>query len=896
MAGAGPGLSLRTVRSWPDSGRGGSLKRTPRGRYSSHFSSKEIKMVQLFPSTNLDVSPLSEGSYETMENGLVLVDSPKVGSSETIIQPLHLETSTIYHGYDAYIENGLICLKHKVRNLEKKKLKLEGYKNRLRRGETLNPDQMVAVEKYEEVLHHLQFAQELCKTLDGLTMNLLRAQKKAAKKEQLAKVELERKHLSLVLQVQHLLQGLRQEHVKRDLLAGKNQAPQLSAEKLHNLNQLANLLGVERDPRLSLKEQMEEAALAYSDLLEGKDKPVVGSTFKCLKEELMGLLNFKYFNCLSPPFTKYLDLLSSTCHRTPSKDISKKNWTLNVLETTEQEPPDCWDMKLSNGSTSHNATVSKTWRGAATLVPRGNSKKQPAPFKHQKQAATREQRANLALQLAAPMVFNSTTALPKDPILRKQQLEDLMTDIHGAFSFMQDSLLDSELSSSKGHPELRKPPFVSPAVLDSKTYSDAIPKLAHSTPLSSRIVDFESIIHSRNGDQCRQTCDLELASKSLHKKLQLVERKQAPSPPLYDKEEIIFVSLEDKSCALTPVTPLEEHPPCRRDSCPPPQERVYAAPASPSMASVHLQNTKGNENRNKRDSVASSEPKNAVGTQTPPEFAQSGYESHYGYSDCTFSSDGQTVLSLGQSEGHGSQSGQPCGRGSLRGGLYIPQTPVVDSLPVFYATRDTGYPNSCRRGSRRNNSCATLSDLSPVNSPDREEAFTVVDSGHEESLAFSTSEVPLTPHNHQHTALLPLHFYPLSQSVRVAFTASRTANFAPSNLDQPIVFDQLHSNLGDMYDSHIGRFTAPVNGTYVFIFNILKLAINVPLYINLMRNEEVIVSAYANDGAPDHETASNHAILPLFQGDQMWLRLHRGAIYGSTWKYSTFSGFLLYQD
>ncbi|CAF96739.1 unnamed protein product, partial [Tetraodon nigroviridis] len=191
---------------------------------------------------------------------------------------------------------------------------------------------------------------------------------------------------------------------------------------------------------------------------------------------------------------------------------------------------------------------------------------------------------------------------------------------------------------------------------------------------------------------------------------------------------------------------------------------------------------------------------------------------------------------------------------------------------------------------------ATLSDSSLVNSPDRKETFPVVDSGHEDSLSFSNSEVPLSPHDHQHTTLLPLQFYPLSQSVRVAFTASRTANFAPSNLDQPIVFDQLHSNLGDMYDPHIGRFTSPVNGTYVFIFNILKLAINVPLYINLMRNEEVIVSAYANDGAPDHETASNHAILPLFHGDQVWLRLHRGAIYGSTWKYSTFSGFLLYQD
>lgn len=45
----------------------------------------------------------------------------------------------------------------------------------------------------------------------------------------------------------------------------------------------------------------------------------------------------------------------------------------------------------------------------------------------------------------------------------------------------------------------------------------------------------------------------------------------------------------------------------------------------------------------------------------------------------------------------------------------------------------------------------------------------------------------------------------------------------------------------------------------------LKLAVNVPLYVNLMKNEEVLVSAYANDGAPDHETAKqsrNSSALP----------------------------------
>uniref|UniRef100_A0A3B4GYZ2 C1q domain-containing protein n=1 Tax=Pundamilia nyererei TaxID=303518 RepID=A0A3B4GYZ2_9CICH len=227
-------------------------------------------------------------------------------------------------------------------------------------------------------------------------------------------------------------------------------------------------------------------------------------------------------------------------------------------------------------------------------------------------------------------------------------------------------------------------------------------------------------------------------------------------------------------------------------------------------------------------------------------------------------------------------------------GSYISPTHLRDSGPLLYAARvikNNQHGILCHL-----NSTAAWSDSSQVSSPDREGAFTIVDSGHGDSLSVSTVEVPLTPHGHHHTALLPMQLYPLSQPLRVAFTASRTANFAPGNLDQPIVFDQLHSNLGEMYDTHIGRFTCPVNGTYVFIFHILKLAINVPLYINLMRNEEVMVSAYANDGAPDHETASNHAILPLFQGDQVWLRLHRGAIYGSTWKYSTFSGFLLYQD
>ncbi|XP_008303365.1 caprin-2, partial [Stegastes partitus] len=526
-----------------------------------------------------------------------------------------------------------------------------------------------------------------------------------------------------------------------------------------------------------------------------------------------------------------------------------------------------------------------------------------------------EQNAKSVIHMDMPVeIFNSPSAFPKDPILRKQHLEDLMTKIHGSFSFMQDSLLDGENSPTQGHPRLKRRPSGSPSPLARaglRSPADVLPKPMHSTPLPARLMECKASLN--NGDQCLETFDQEPSAKDLpHEPLHLAERKAFSSPPLYRRESSISVSLEEKSSPRTPVSDSGKQSPSNglaSCSSTPPQGRSFTTPPTrrsltstqfqniPSVFKVNASLPQNGEPNYKPDPAAFSKPMySTASTQTPPEFAPSEDELQPVYqTDYTLGNGGQLFLSPGQSGGSVSRPSRSYStRGSVRGGSYNPQANLRDSGPIAYTTRDAGHHHSSRCGDGRHNSSAVWNDSSQVSSPDLQGTFTVVDSGHEDSLSVSTLEVPLTPHSHHH--LLPMQLYPLSQPLRVAFTASRTANFAPGNLDQPIVFDQLHSNLGEMYDTHIGRFTCPVNGTYVFIFHILKLAINVPLYINLMRNEEVMVSAYANDGAPDHETASNLAILPLFQGDQVWLRLHRGAIYGSTWKYSTFSGFLLYQD
>ncbi|XP_032414388.1 caprin-2 isoform X1 [Xiphophorus hellerii] len=910
-------------------------------------------MVQLSPSHTLPVTQDSADGEDRHGDQLDTISSPKVEDlPEGLNSPqVSLEVSTAYHGYETYIEDGLICLKHKVRNLEKKKLKLKDYQKRLSQGEVLNKDQMVAVEKYDEVLHNLEFARELHKTLDGLTQNLLKAQKKVVKKEQIAKMETERRRLALVLQFQHLLGGLQQEHIRKDIMAGRNHAPYIPAHQLHSLNQLAAVMGVKRDGRMSLAEQMDQAALVYIDLLDGRDKPVAGSTYKLLKDELIRLLKYNFFSCLPPPpKASELSLTSANpsalksmpkenskelfnrLYLTDLETLNSQNWKEDFQAVREQEPPDSWDSEFPDGPLSPQIAVNKPWKGAATFIPKVvqvPSKKHSTESKQRKEKKTKgQQNAKLPNQMNLLVeVFSSPSALPKDPVLRKQHLEDLMTKIHGSFSFMQDSLLDGETSETNRTPRLnrRSSGALSPLAQGClRSPSDILAKTMHSTPLPPRLMDRKASVTVVDSNV--ETGALEPSSNNHSQvSIKLVDRKGYSSPPLFHGEATI--ADQEENC--TPGTESGKQSPCnglRSNTSTPPQADSFSTPpmrralTTSQFHSVFKVATSSPQNGElhykSHTAVCSGSKYSTASTQTPPEFAPPDDEPQMVYqSEYSAVNGGQMFLSPGQTGGGLNRSSQSYSRGSVRGmarggkglaqncrssgwhrgGSYIPPSHLRESVPLLYAARDSGYQHVYRRGGVKHGSAA-WSDSSQVSSPDRDRAFTVVDSGHGDSLSVSTVEVPLTPHSHPPTALLPMPLYPLSQPLRVAFTASRTANFAPGNLDQPIVFDQLHSNLGEMYDTHIGRFTCPVNGTYVFIFHILKLAISVPLYVNLMRNEEVMVSAYANDGAPDHETASNHAILPLFQGDQVWLRLHRGAIYGSTWKYSTFSGFLLYQD
>ncbi|MEQ2183167.1 hypothetical protein GOODEAATRI_029879 [Goodea atripinnis] len=85
-----------------------------------------VIMVQLSPSHNLNalLEPKLSADGEEKQREQLSAGSPKVENRPGGLNSLqvNLDVSTAYHGYETYIEDGLICLKHKVRNLEKKKV------------------------------------------------------------------------------------------------------------------------------------------------------------------------------------------------------------------------------------------------------------------------------------------------------------------------------------------------------------------------------------------------------------------------------------------------------------------------------------------------------------------------------------------------------------------------------------------------------------------------------------------------------------------------------------------------------------------------------------------------------------------------------------------------------
>lgn len=129
---------------------------------------------------------------------------------------------------------------------------------------------------------------------------------------------------------------------------------------------------------------------------------------------------------------------------------------------------------------------------------------------------------------------------------------------------------------------------------------------------------------------------------------------------------------------------------------------------------------------------------------------------------------------------------------------------------------------------------------------------------------------------------------------QIAFFVGLSENFGPVKTSTDLKFDKIITNDGNGYDIESGRFTAPVNGTYHFTVVVAAQG-RQKAAVTLKADGKMIFTVWA-ESIPTWSTASNTAILRLYQGQQVWQVLLKPASALHGFMYSSFSGFMLYQD
>ncbi|XP_071415387.1 caprin-1 isoform X3 [Pithys albifrons albifrons] len=318
----------------------------------------------------------------------------------------------------------------KLRNLEKKKSKLDDYQERMNKGERLNQDQLDAVSKYQEVTNNLEFAKELQRSFMALSQEIQKTIKKTARREQLMREEAEQKRLKTVLELQFILEKLGDDEVRSDLKQGSSGVPVLTEEELTMLDEFYKLVYPERDMNVRLNEQYEQASVHLWDLLEGKEKPVCGTTYKALREVVERILQTSYFDSTH----NHQNGLCEEEEAAPAPAVedpvaeAETDAAEEFTEPTEVESTEYVNRQFMAETQFSSSEKEQVDEWTVETVEVVNSLQQ------QTQAASPP--------VAEPHTL--PTVAQADPLVRRQRVQDLMAQMQGPYNFMQDSMLEFE--------------------------------------------------------------------------------------------------------------------------------------------------------------------------------------------------------------------------------------------------------------------------------------------------------------------------------------------------------------------------------------------------------------------------------------------------------------------
>ncbi|KAK6631178.1 hypothetical protein RUM43_014274 [Polyplax serrata] len=224
------------------------------------------------------------------------------------------------------LKQAIVIIGHKIRNLEKRKSKLDSYKESIN---SLTKEQVEAVSKYDEVIQQLELSKEYVKQFTVISVENDKSKKKQAKKDAQDKFVAETNKIKLVLQIQDILENMGVKNAQEDFLAGKNGAIQLTEADLKVLDDLSSEISKKNassDNTSGENDHFQKVAEIFMSIIDGKTKEIAGSTGAKLRD-LPSMEEGKFLNKqdeLAPEeFSENKDVLSNVI--VPTQNSSEGN-------------------------------------------------------------------------------------------------------------------------------------------------------------------------------------------------------------------------------------------------------------------------------------------------------------------------------------------------------------------------------------------------------------------------------------------------------------------------------------------------------------------------------------------------------------------------------------------
>jgi len=190
----------------------------------------------------------------------------------------------------------------KCRNLEKRKTKLDGYREELAKGRGLAEDQKLAVARYDEVIATLDLSREFITAFDKIAVETSKEEKKRKKREIFEKQQSELVRFKELFTIQEVFSCLCSEAAREDFLNGFRGAPQLNDAEILKLDTFFRLVSIDRQNLPgSFTDSISNTATYFQQLLEGRNKEVAGSTYRELKELILRIVDNGYFDWKPEP-------------------------------------------------------------------------------------------------------------------------------------------------------------------------------------------------------------------------------------------------------------------------------------------------------------------------------------------------------------------------------------------------------------------------------------------------------------------------------------------------------------------------------------------------------------------------------------------------------------------